>query len=205
MQQLFRFIQRVTSAVTPTFNSLITVGDTVPTVFSKLQALLGIRSLRTVLVSTYTGGASTTADQNIMSLVVPASYNQIGNVFLVKMYGIWSKPFSIGTTIDIWVKINGVKVLDLSYNTPTGTATNFPFNFEAMVINRTLGTSGVFAVNGRVEYSTNATTGLDVIDSGEFTTTADTNADVTITVGYDFSNSNASNNVQVHLGTIIMG
>lgn len=204
MQQLFRFIQRVTSAVTPTFNSLITVGDTVPTVFSKLQALLGIRSLRTVLVSTYTGGASTTADQNIMSLVVPASYNQVGNVFLVKMYGIWTKPFSSGTTIDMWVKINGVKVLNLSY-TPTGTATNFPFKFEAMVINRTLGASGVFAVNGRVDYSTNATTGLVVIDSGAFTTTADTNADVTITVGYDFSNSNASNNVQVPLGTIIMG
>lgn len=204
MQQLFRFIQRVPSAVTPTFNSLITVGDTVPTVFSKLQALLGIRSLRTVLVSTYTGGASTTADQNIMSLVVPAAYNQVGNVFLVKMYGIWTKPFSIGTTIDIWVKINGVKVLNLSY-TSTGAATNFPFNFEAMVINRTLGASGVFAVNGRVDYSTNATTGLDVIDSGAFTTTADTNADVTITVGYDFSNSNASNNVQVPLGTIIMG
>lgn len=204
MQQLFRFIQRVTSAVTPTFNSLITVGDTVPTVFSKLQALLGIRSLRTVLVSTYTGGASTTADQNIMSLVVPASYNQVGNVFLVKMYGIWTKPFSNGTIIDMWVKINGVKVLNLSY-TPTGTATNFPFNFEAMVINRTLGASGVFAVNGRVDYSTNATTGLVVIDSGAFTTTADTNADVTITVGYDFSNSNASNNIQVPLGTIIMG
>lgn len=204
MQQLFRFIQRVTSAVTPTFNSLITVGDTVPTVFSKLQALLGIRSLRTVLVSTYTGGASTTADQNIMSLVVPAAYNQVGNVFLVKMYGIWTKPFSNNTQIDMWVKINGVKVLNLSY-TPSGAASNYPFKFEAMIINRTLGTSGVFAVNGRVEYSTNATTGLVVIDSGAFTTTADTNADVTITVGYDFSNSNASNNVQVPLGTIIMG
>lgn len=203
MQQLFRFIQRVTSAVTPTFNSLITVGDTVPTVFSKLQALLGIRSLRTVLVSTYTGGASTTADQNIMSLTVPAAYNQVGNVFTVKMYGLWTKPLSVGSMINMWVKVNGAKVINITYQ-QTGGITNLPFNFNATLVTRNVGSSGTFAVSGRVEYSTNTTTGIAVVNTEPFLIGVDTTVDTLITVGFDFSNSNASNNIQVPIGTIIM-
>lgn len=203
MQQFFRFIQQIEQAVSPTFNSLITVGDTVLTVFSKLQSLLGIRQRRTVLVSTYTGGASTTADQNIMSLTIPAFYNQVGNVITVKMYGEWTKPFSNNTTIDMWVKINGTKVINLSYR-PTGAINALPFNFDATIINRTLGATGTFVVSGRVEYSTNTTTGIAVVDTVPFQITLDTTVDTVITVGFDFSNSNASNNVQVPIGTIIM-
>lgn len=203
MQQFFRFIQRIEQAVSPTFNSLITVGDTVLAVFSKLQSLLGIRQRRTVLISTYTGGASTTADQNIMSLTVPAVYNQVGNVFTVKMYGLWSKPFSINATIDMWVKVNGVKVIDLTYQS-TAAITNLPFNFDATLVTRTLGGTGSFAVSGRVEYSTNTTTEIAVTNTNASLVTVDTTADTVITVGFDFSNSNASNNIQVPIGTIIM-
>lgn len=204
MQQLFRFIQRVTSAVTPTFNSLITVGDTVPTVFSKLQALLGIRSLRTVLVSTYTGGNSTTTDQSVISLVVPSGYNQPGNLFIVKLSGTWRKPRVNGTSINIWVKINGVKEFTLNY-VPTTNINTYPFTIDMTLINRTVGPTGSYAIAGTTRLSTNSNTNFVLVDSEPVVATVDTTNDVTITVGYDFSNSNSNNEIVITAGYIKMG
>lgn len=203
MFQLFRFVQRIEAAVSPTFNSLITVGDTVLEVFSKLQGLLTIRSLRAIITTQYTGGASTTADQNINTLTIPAGQFQIGDTLQVTVRGLWSKPNSGGTSINFWVKVNGTKITTITY-TPGATATALPFKVDADLVCRTIGGTGTIFANGDAFINTNATTGFARIQGNGINQTVDTTAAVTITVGYNFSNSNASNNITANIANIIM-
>lgn len=92
MQQFFRFIQRVEQAITPTFNQLIVVGDTVLSVFRKIQGLLVSRSLRAVLTTLHTGGSSTNSDQTVLSLTIPAGYSQVADIYRTRIFGVQNKP-----------------------------------------------------------------------------------------------------------------
>lgn len=204
MFQLFRFIQRIETAISPTFNSLINVGDTLPAVFAKLQGLLAVRTLRSIITTQYTGGASTTADQNITTLTIPAGQFRVGDALQVTLRGLWTKPNSGGTTINFWVKVNGTKITTITYQ-PAGTATALPFKVEADLVCRTIGGTGIITANGDAFLSTNATTGFARVQGNSNNQTIDTTAAVTITVGYNFSNSNTSNNITANIANIIMG
>ena len=206
MFQLFRFIQRIETAISPTFNSLITVGDTLPAVFAKLQGLLAVRTLRSIITTQYTGGASTTADQNIITLTIPAGQFRVGDALQVTLRGLWTKPNSIGTTINFWVKVNGTKITTITYQPGAiATATALPFKVEADLVCRTIGGTGTIFANGNAFLSTDATTGFARIQDNGINQTVDTTAAVTVTVGYNFSNSNASNNITANIANIIMG
>lgn len=203
MFHLFRFIQKIDDAVTPTFNSLITVGDTVLEVFSKLQGLLSLRTLRAVITTQYTGGASTTADQNITTLTIPANRLQIGDIINANLRGLWTKPNSGSTTINFWIKVNGTKITTITYQ-PTATATALPFKVEADLVCRTIGGTGTIFANGNAFLSTNTTTGFARVQGSGLSQTVDTTATITITLGYNFSNSNASNNITANIANIVM-
>lgn len=201
MFQLFRFIQKIDAAVSPTFNSLITVGDTVLNVFSKLQGLLAVRAISSNMVTQYTGGASTTADQSIGTLTIPASHLSIGDLLHVDVHGRMTKPFSNGTTINFWIKINGTKACIMAYQ-PTGGLTAQPFEFDASMVCRTVGAAtGSIYTHGSAVVWTTATAGINIRGT-ETSQTVDTTAAIVITVGYNFSNSNASNNITSNLANI---
>ena len=205
MFQLFRFIQQIETAISPTFNSLITVGDTLPAVFAKLQGLLTVRNLRSVITTQYTGGASTTADQNINTLTIPAGQLRAGDAFHTTLRGLWTKPISIGTAINFWIKVNDTKITTITYQPAAAGETALPFKVEADLVCRTIGGTGTIFANGNAFLSTNTTTGFARVQGSSNNQTVDTTAAVTITVGYNFSNSNASNNITANIANIIMG
>ena len=201
MQQFFRFIQRVEQAITPTFNQLIVVGDTVLSVFRKIQGLLVSRSLRAVLTTLHTGGSSTNSDQTVLSLTIPAGYSQVADIYRTRIFGVQNKPKTGGATLKIWIKVNGVKTVIC--RSTTGNFVNYPFNFEGMIIVSTIAANGVVNVGGRAQFSTNSTTGVAIIDTVPVTINTDTTGALDIVLGYNFSNSNSSNVVNILTAAII--
>lgn len=197
----FKFLESLTSQmITPVFNSVLSAGDKITDLFAKVQALLLESNLRTVLTAAWSGGASTTADQTILTLVVPAGQLQVGDIIEYQLRGVWTKPYQAGTYIQVWVKVNGTRTGDVQY-TPTGGVTARPFALKGFLTVRSVGSTGVILGSGDAQFMTNATTTVTMVANGGAVTT-DTTATVTITMGIVFSNSNASNNVTANIGFI---
>ncbi len=196
----FRWFETLPTVVSPIFDTALNIGDTIGNVFSKLQGLITVRNRRSVITSAVSGGASTTADVGINTLTIPANETQVGGVYIVRVFGIYTKPLSIGTTVNFWVKINGTKTLTLKY-TPTGGQTNRPFELEAFVTVRSIGGAGTVytAGEGSANSSARAVVGISSVGSIR---TIDTTASWTIQAGFNFSNSNASNNVTANISII---
>lgn len=201
MQISYRFIQSLQNAITPVFNQLLAIGDKPLDIFAKLQGLLSIRQLRQVNISAVSGGASTTADISIVTLTIPGNRFVIGDILDLTASGIYSKPLSAGTTINFWVKINGVKRLTLSH-TPNNTRSNLPWFLKSDVVIRDIGSAGDMVVEGFKLINTSATATTVVNNTGS-TITLDTTADVIVQIGFNFSNNNAGNNVTATIGQII--
>ena len=201
MQVLYRFIQDLTNAVTPVYNQLLNIGDNPLEIFAKLQGLLSVRLLRQVNTAVVTGGASSTADINIAQLAIPANRLVAGDVFKIRIHGIYTKPLSIGSTINFWVKIGATKALTLTYQSTAG-QTNRSFWVDASFDVRSIGGAGVLVFNGFGNVATSATANVVLNNDGTAQTT-DTTIAQTITAGFNFSNSNASNSVTANTAKII--
>jgi hypothetical protein len=201
MQVLYRFIQALPNAISPVYNQLIALGDKPFDIFAKLQGLLSVRQLRQVNINAVSGGGSTTADIGIVTLTVPGNRFNIGDVLDLTASGVYTKPISGGTTINFWVKINGVKRLTLPH-TPNNTRTNLPWFFKGDLVVRDTGSNGVIVIEGFKLINT-ATATTTVVNNNGSVVTLDTTANVTIQIGFNFSNSNASNNVTASMGQIL--
>lgn len=182
----------VTSTMTtPVFNSLVQLGDTIDQAIGKLQSLLSVRALRSILTSAVTGGASSTADFTLLTLTIPANRLLAGDVLELFINGTVNHPSAPGTTISYWVKIGATKVMTITY-TPAATMTAMPFAFNARVVTRSVGAAGVIACGGEMTSHTSATNVFRYAGTPA-TATQDTTASFNITVGGTFSNSNAGN------------
>ena len=201
MQISYRFIQSLQNAITPVFNQLLAIGDKPLDIFAKLQGLLSIRQLRQVNISAVSGGASTTDDISIVTLTIPSNRFVIGDILDLTASGIYSKPLSLGTTINFWVKVNGVKRLTLSH-TSTNTRTNLPWFIKGELIVRDIGSTGDIVIEGFKLINTSATE-TTVVNTTGSVVTLDTTADVIVQIGFNFSNNNAGNNVTATIGQII--
>ena len=201
MQISYRFIQSLQNAITPVFNQLLAIGDKPLDIFAKLQGLLSIRQLRQVNISAVSGGASTTADINIVTLTIPSNRFVIGDLLELTASGIYSKPLSVGTTINFWVKVNDVKQLTLSH-TSINTRTNLPWFIKGELIVRDIGSTGDIVIEGFKLINTSATE-TTVVNTTGSVVTLDTTADVIVQIGFNFSNNNAGNNVTATIGQII--
>ena len=203
-QRVWKFIAAATTEMaTPVYNSLIQAGDRFEQAIAKLQSLLSVRNLRTVLTAPVSVGASSIVDLTIITLPVAANRAQVGDVYDIELRGLWTKPNSAGTTIQFWVKVDTVKVVTLTY-TPGAAITNLPFVMRARVTVRSIGAAGVLAGAGDMTLATSATAVAYVIAGGA-TDTQNTTAAFNITAGIVFSNSNASNNVTANVGYIRQG
>lgn len=201
MQVLYRFIQALTGAITPVYNQLVAIGDKPLDIFSKLQGLLSIRLLRQVNIAAVTGGASSTADINIAQLVIPANRLVAGDVFKIQINGIYTKPLSGGTSVNFWVKIGATKMVTLAY-VPTVAQTSRNFFVDMDIDVRSIGASGslFFTGFGNVEITSTPTN--QILTANGNALTVDTTAAQTITIGFNFSNSNATNNVTANTAKI---
>lgn len=190
-RQFYRFIQSVSTTITPLFGAKLTVGDTFSTILRRLQGLLAARETRVVLIAPVTGGTSTTNDIAVNSLAIPAGYLFAGSVLKIRMNGIFSKRRAIAKPMNIWVKVNGVKLATLSY-APNRTTTDQPFAADFNLVVQSVGASGVFYGSGKGFFIVGNGTVEVGADAGN-TTTANTGGIVTITAGFDFTESNANN------------
>lgn len=182
----------VTSVMTtPVHNSLIQLGDTIDEAIGKLQSLLSVRALRTVLTSQVTGGASTTANFTLMTLNIPANRLQVGDVLDFVIHGQNTKTNSGGSVIEYWVAIGGTQVITLSF-TPGAAVTNQPFVVRGRIAVRSIGGAGVLAC-GADAISHTATNTVFPRSAAPAITTKDTTSVITVTIGGRYSNNNAGN------------
>lgn len=196
----FRFIQRIASAAA-TYGSILQVGDRLDTVFQKLQGLLVWKNTYNSLTSAFSGGASSTADIDIMTLGIDPTTLFSGATYRVTINGTISKPWSIGTTVNIWLKIGGSKTAVLSF-TPTVTRTDTAFNVEFLINVRTVGAAGTMYASGVGIWAQTATSNLTALGDGPLVT-LDNTVSFPLTVGFNFSNSNASNNLTAQTGIVL--
>lgn len=198
-QVKLKFIEAM-AAVTPVFGALLQSGDKLTDLFAKLQGLLGVRNARASITSVVSGGNSTTADQIIVTTSIPANYLALSGTIDVKAAGIFTKPLSIGTSLTFWVKVGANKIASFAY-VPISAQTTRNFRLDVVLVARAIGASGSLVASGIC--NTNTSTNQLTFASGT-TGAADTTAAVPITIGYTFSNSNASNNVTAHTAIIEM-
>lgn len=196
----FKHIQRIASAAA-NYGSLLQVGDRLDVVFRKLQGLLVWKNTYNSLISAFSGGASSTADINIMTLDIDPTTLFSGATYRVTINGTISKPLSLGTTIDIWLKIGTTKTAVLTF-TPTVTRTNTAFNAEFLINVRTVGATGTIYASGVGVWAQAATTEITAIGNGPLVTLNNT-VSFQLIVGFNFSNSNASNNLTAQTGIIL--
>lgn len=197
----YRFIEKLAAGMfNPVYNTALAVGDKITDVFGKLQGLLNNRLNRAILTTPWSGGASTTADQTILTLTIPANQLQVGDLIRYEIRGTWTKPNSAGTYIQCWVKANGTRTGAVQY-TPSGAVTSREFSYRGTLIVRSIGAAGVVYAASDGHFMTSATASLFLSASGGAVTVNTTNT-VTLTMGIVFSNSNASNNVTAEVAFI---
>lgn len=196
----FKHIQRIASAAA-NYGSLLQVGDRLDVVFRKLQGLLVWKNTYNSLISAFSGGASSTADINIMTLGIDPTTLFSGATYRVTINGTISKPLSAGTTVNIWLKIGASKTAVLTF-TPTATRNNTAFNAEFLINVRTVGAAGTMYASGIGIWVQTATSALTALGNGPLVTLNNT-VSFPLTVGFNFSNSNASNNLTAQTGIVL--
>ena len=201
MQTKLRFIEAIQSTVTPVYNATLQVGDKMTDIFNKIQGVLGWRNASTEILSVVSAGASSTADQNILTHATSAGQVAQGDILRCVIWGTITKPISPGTNVTFWVKIGATKVASVVYQ-PTTSQTARPFKIEFDIIIRTIGTSGTLYAMGKGNIQQTAGY-LGIVGTGA-AFTLDTTAAIGLTLGFNFSNSNASNNVAAQMARIGM-
>lgn len=196
----YRFFEALPS-VTPVFNSLLVAGDLITDLFAKLQGLLSIRLRRTVLTAAVTGGASTTSDVTLASLVIPGSELLAADVIKFFVLGDWNKPNAGTNTVRLWVKVNGVDAGTITYAT-NSSVTDQPISFDGELVIRSIAAAGV-VTGGLRAFIHRTATAFDLRASQGTNATVNTQTDITITVGIGFATSNANNRVTAEILTIV--
>lgn len=192
----FKHIQRIASAAA-SYGSLLQVGDRLDAVFQKLQGLLVWKDTYNSLTTAFSGGESSTADITIMALGIDPTTLFPGTTYRATINGTFSKPLSLGTTVNIWLKIGTSKTAVLTF-TPTATRTNAAFNAEFLINVRTVGAAGTMYASG----IGTATPDLTALGNGPLVTLNNT-VSFPLAVGFNFSNSNASNNLTAQTGIVL--
>lgn len=191
----FKYLEAL-SAVTPAYNALLTAGDLITDVFAKLQGLLQRSSKKVILTSNISGGASTTADVAIQTLTISGNDSQLQDLFEVEIHGVWTKPSVGGSSTNLWIKVNGTKAAVVTLPN-TSLVTNRGFHYKGLVTVRQIGANGSVMASGNAVLNTTATAATSLHSTDVTPVTVNTTTNWTIQTGFNFSNSNASNNVTV--------
>lgn len=200
MQILYRFIQALPNAITPVYNQLLAIGDKPFDIFAKIQGLLSVRQLRTVNTANIVGGSSTTNDISISQLVIPGGRLIQGSVFLCLSDGQVSKATGVSNGFVLWVKINGVKILSIPYKR-SNTLNNLPLLIRSNIVVKNVGTNGVINVDG-FSIVSRGTANDDTLQGVGGEAAVNTTLPVTITLGFNYNGSNASNTIVANTGII---
>lgn len=191
----FKYLEAL-SAITPVHNALLTAGDLITDVFAKLQGLLQRSSKKVILTSNLSGGASTTADVAIQTLTIAGNDSQLEDLFEVEIHGRWTKPSVGGSSTNIWIKVNGTKEALVTLPN-TASVINQGFHYKGLVVIRQIGANGSVMATGNAVLNTTATAATALHSTDTTPVTVNVTNNWTIQTGFNFSNSNASNNITI--------
>ncbi len=119
------------------------------------SANLGITSLTGAWVNTnvtpVTVAASTTADQNLMSVSIPAgTLNRVGRSLRLWGAGVFSTPAAQTEIVTVKVKLGALTLISIPIPSQSFTATNNQFNISSILSTQTAGATGVFESHGNL-------------------------------------------------------
>lgn len=191
----FKYLEAL-SAITPVHNALLTAGDLITDVFAKLQGLLQRSSKKVILTSNLSGGASTTADVAIQTLTIVGNDSQLQDLFEVEIHGVRTKPSVAGSSTNLWIKVNGTKGALVTLPN-TASVTNRGFHYKGLVVVRQIGANGSVMATGNAVLNTNATAATSLHSTDTTPVTVNVTNNWTIQTGFNFSKSNASNNITI--------
>ena len=191
----FKYLEAL-SAITPVHNTLLTAGDLITDVFAKLQGLLQRSSKKVILTSNLSGGASTTADVAIQTLTIVGNDTQLQDLFEIEIHGVWTKPWLGGSSTTLWVKINDTKEALVTLPN-TSSVTNQGFHYKGLVVVRQIGVNGSVMATGNAVFNTDATDSTSLHSTNTTPVTVNVTNNWTIQTGFNFSSSNASNNITI--------
>lgn len=197
----FKFIQALES-ITPTYDSVLNVGDKLTDIFSKLQALLLTHTTRTTISTTSTGGINTTADFDMGTLTIPANRLRVGDVIIFNTVQNVAKG-SGNRNFIAYFKINNNKIVVQTQSMGNSAFTAANTTLRGMITVRSIGTNGVLVYSATGSYSSaNNPNVFSSLVSTNPTVTVDTTQDISITTGARFSSANASNLISSFGGEI---
>ena len=191
----FKYLEAL-SAITPVHNALLTAGDLITDVFAKLQGLLQRSSKKVILTSNLSGGASTTADVAIQTLTIVGNDSQLEDLFEVEIYGVLTKSWLGGSSTNLWIKVNDTKEALVTLPN-TGSVTNQGFHYKGLVVVRQIGANGSVMATGNAVFNTNATASTSLHSTNTTPVTVNVTNNWTIQTGFNFSDSNDSNNITI--------
>jgi hypothetical protein len=197
----FKFIQALES-ITPTYDSVLNVGDKLTDIFSKLQALLLTHTTRVTLSTTSTGGINTTADFDMGTLTIPANRLRVGDVIIFNTVQNVAKGTGNRNFIS-YFKINGTKIVVQTQSMGVSSFTAANTMLCGMITVRSIGTSGVLVYSATGSYRSISNPNVfSSLVSANPTFIVDTTQNIDITTGASFSTANASNLISSFGGEI---
>lgn len=201
MQIIYKFIEKVPTAISPVFNNLIAVNDTFTNILEKLQGLISERQIRSMQLSRSVLGASSTAWQIVDSLTIPANNLKVGDSFEISSGGFVDKPFQSNQYLDFALGLNSTYDASARF-TPTNALSTKQFFVNGHAIVTKVGTSGEIKFQLSVSCYTNSNT-PQTINSIQSIFTINTTNSNNLHLSIRFSNSNAGNKVTTDFCNII--
>lgn len=141
------------------------------------------------LPATFTSTANSAADQDFLTLTVPANALTVGSTFEIDVFGTESNVVTANPSSSFYVKVNGTKVATVTLANGTAAQTNRPLTARAALTFQAVGAAG--SVIAGAELTLNGV--LPAIVAAVAGTVVATNAPVAITLGVAFSAANAAN------------
>lgn len=162
------------------------------------------RATASVTIANTTTETTTLSGTCVGSLTIPANWLSVGSSFRLKGGGVFSTFLTPGN-VTVRIKLGGVTIATGTISNILASATNSGFDFEAIVVCRTIGASGTVMANGIATYETGTLArGTLSLNNAGATSTIDTTANAAFDVTYQWATANASNTVTITTAAIEM-
>jgi hypothetical protein len=119
----------------------------------------------------------------MLTLTIPANYIFAGKVFLLDMNLVNANTTAAGGIMNLYVKINGTKAVNIASNALAATGSNRTVYGHGLLTFKTVGAAGT-----AMAYIQSTVTGFAVMGAATVTpTTVNTTAAVTVTLGWTWT------------------
>jgi hypothetical protein len=144
---------------------------------------------------------NSTADGAILSLVMPANSMVAGTSLSFRLYGLISSAATSGT-LSVWIKVGATKVMTQTFTLPALGQTNTGIIYTAGMTIRAAGAAAASQISSLMTSNLNALSGGPIV--GSTAATINTTVANTLSIGWNWSQANASNIATAKNATILL-